>query len=465
LASKYTVLSVTTLGSLMAAVDSTVVYLAIPAMERFFEAGISYLSLVVVAYLIASTAMMIPIGGVATKYGRRRVYLLGFLLYTLSSLLIALSPSIIVVIVLRAVQGVGAGIIGTQGIPILLSAFPPEERGKAVGINSTSWAVGTLVGPVLGGVLVAYDWRYVFLINVPIGSFAMILGLSRIPKDSGKRDASVGYLNVAGFIAFLIPLVAGISFYNLPLILTGLAIFPIFILLEKKSNLVPHNLLRNNRFYPIMVASTLQALAFFGLLYALSLYLQYDLGFSPVDAALILIAYPLASIVSTPFGGYLLDRTGRGGTIMLLGLALQGISILLISMLLQEPTAVLTSLLLSVAGVGGSIYWASSTTLAVDSAGPAFRSMASSALFTVRNIMLIVGIAAFPVFVASTNAGSPDSILLLANTNLNILRATSYYLFMVASLSLLAIPFVVLYIVRGRIRKEVDKERRTDHWT
>ncbi|MDG6933417.1 MAG: MFS transporter [Nitrososphaerota archaeon] len=434
----------------MAAIDSTVVYLAIPAMERYFGSGIAYLSLVIVAYLIASTAMMIPVGSIATRFGRRKIYLLGFLIYTVASGLIAASPSIILVVILRAAQGTGAGIMGTQGIPILLSAFPPNERGRAVGINSTSWAIGTLVGPILGGLLVIFDWRYVFLINIPIGVVALVLGFFRVPKDEGLPTAKVSYSNVLGFILFLVPLTAGISFYSLPLIFAGVALIPLFLALERRNNLVPHELLKNSRYYPILGASTLQALAFFGLIYALSLYLQYDLGFSPVSAALVLVAYPLTSIVSTPLGGYLLDRTHRGGLLMATGLALQGVSTLFLSTQLGTPSGFVTSLLLAISGVGGSIYWATSTTLAVDSAGSAFRSIASSALFTIRNMMLIIGIASFPLFVAGTSSGTVSSILFLPNTSLDILHATVYYVTMIGTLSLAAIPFIVLYIFRRR---------------
>src|SRR5579875_3232645 len=111
-------------------------------------------------------------------------------------------------VIFRAVEGIGGGIMGTEGIPILLSAFPASEHGKAIGINSIAWSIGALVGPVLGGLLVTFDWRYIFLINIPIGLIAIILGLSNIPADSGDTLAKINLSNVIGFLLFIVPLTA-----------------------------------------------------------------------------------------------------------------------------------------------------------------------------------------------------------------------------------------------------------------
>ena len=125
---KYYVLSVTTLVALMAALDTTVVYLALPSMGKFFSTSISYLTWVVAAYLIALIATLIPIAELIKRVNKKLVYLAGFLVFAFSSLFVALSPNILVAIVFRFIEGIGAGILTTAGIPILLDAFPPQER-------------------------------------------------------------------------------------------------------------------------------------------------------------------------------------------------------------------------------------------------------------------------------------------------------------------------------------------------
>ncbi|MDG7043754.1 MAG: MFS transporter, partial [Nitrososphaerota archaeon] len=169
---KYAVLSVTTLGALMAAIDSTIIFLAIPEIGQYFGIGISYLSLIIIIYLVAATAMMIPSISLAARFGKKTLYMTGFALFTVSSLLIVFSPNVLIVVILRAIEGAAAGIMGSLGIPILMDSFESGERGRAVGINAISWSIGTLVGPILGGFLVVIDWRLIFLINVPIGVFA-----------------------------------------------------------------------------------------------------------------------------------------------------------------------------------------------------------------------------------------------------------------------------------------------------
>ncbi|WP_287954794.1 MFS transporter [Acidiplasma sp.] len=179
---RYYVLLVTTLSTLMAAVDSTIVYLALPEIGENFQTNVSNLTLVIVIYIISSTVMLAPAIEIIKKFGNREFYITGFSLFTASSLFVALSPGINFMIISRFFEGIGAGIMTATDIPIILNAFPQEERGRAVGINSISWSVGTLMGPLLGGFLVLFNWRYIFLINVPVGILAIFFAFKFIRK-------------------------------------------------------------------------------------------------------------------------------------------------------------------------------------------------------------------------------------------------------------------------------------------
>ncbi len=437
---KYFVLSITTLGSLMAAIDSTIVFLALPAMGHYFSSSVSYLTWIVVAYIISATIFMIPSADIMRKIGKKQLYLIGFVIFALSSLVIALSSNVIMVIIFRFIEGIGAGFLSAVGIPILLDAFPPQERGRAVGINSISWAIGTLVGPVLGGYLVLYDWRYVFLINVPIGIIAAILGLARIPHYPKENAQKYDPIPLIGLIAFLLPLTVGISFINVYFLVASAIIFPFFIMAQRRNPIIPSVLLKNRNYVRVSISSTLQALSFFGVLYALSLYLQISRGMSSLSASLYLFTYPLASMIANPVSGFLFDRTGKGAHLLVIGLVMQAFGIFMVAY-----TMTLIPIYLFIAGFGGSLFWAPSTTMVVDAAGPKFRGIANSSLFTLRNMSLILGISVFPIFVSAFSHVKSSSIIITA-FGANLSASTSYYLITVSLLSVLAIIPIVGFL-------------------
>lgn len=448
---KYVVLSVTTLAQLMAAIDATIVFLAVPSMGRYFSANASFMTMFVVSYIIATTALLLPTGAVGQRYGRKTPFLLGFAVFALSSFAIAFSPNILWAIIFRAVEGVGAALMLTMAIPLLLNAFPPEERGKAVGISSTSWSIGALMGPIVGGFLVSLAWQYIFLINVPIGFAGLVLGIKRIPAEKGLTSVKVNKVNVVGFLLFLVPLVIGIAFLNIYWIILSAVMLPVFIFTQRGRPLVPVELLANRKYYPIVTAAAMQGISFMGVLYVLSVFLQSDLGMSSVSAGLAVAPFPAASIIGTPLGGYLLDRLKKGGSLMFFSLALQGVSILIIAFMLKDFHTLIIPLVL--AGLGGSIFWSVSTTMSVDVSGNKYRNMASGTLFTVRNGALIVGIALLPVFISFLSGNSSGSLLIFG-TSESIFDPVRAYLVFLGALPVLS------SILIGSTRKRWDSLRR-----
>ncbi|MEM3185537.1 MAG: MFS transporter [Conexivisphaerales archaeon] len=451
---KYTVLAITTLGALMTSLDSTIVYLAVPAMQKYFTAGIAYLTLVIVAYLISTTSTMIPSGSLATKFGKKNIYIIGFIIFTLSSLLIAVSPNIISAILFRAIEGVGAGIMGTVGIPILLAVFPQNEHGRAIGINSIAWSIGALLGPVLGGILVTFDWRYIFLINVPIGVTASTLGYYVIPGDTGNLTTKVSIKNMAGFLSLIVPLTVGISFLNYYWLLASLAMAPFFVLSQRGETLIPTKLLMKRSYIVLLISTSLQALSFFAVSYALSIYLQSDIGLIPLVTGIVLAANPIASLVTSPLSGYLFDRTRRGSEIMLAGLLVQGSSILILAYMIQNISVVYIFAILFVSGIGGTLFWTSSTVLAMNAGGESNRSIASGTIFTLRNIALVIGLTSFPLFIAGSGGGIAS--ILTFQTDANIFLAVKYYLIAIALLSYISLGFTFLYRIIERIENKQD---------
>jgi MFS family permease len=437
---KYGILTVTTLSTLMAAIDSTIVYLALPAMGQTFHSGISYLTIVVVSYLISTTIMLVPSIEITKRIGNRSFYIIGFSIFTTSSLIIAISSTIDMVIVFRFIEGIGAGIMTSSDIPIILGAFKKGERGKAIGLNSIAWSIGTLIGPVLGGFIVAINWRYIFLINVPIGIIAIIAGSIIIRKDKPLK-ARVRYKSTVSMAIFLIPLIIGIAFINTYYLLIALVILPIFLYIQIKHPVIDKKLLKNIKFSLITVASFLESFVFFSVLFALSLYFQSDLGYSSIETGLIIVTYPLASIVSSPVGGMLYDKYSNPEAIMAAGALLECIPVLFIGIYFKFIPE-----LLLVAGFGGSFFWAPSTTMITDALGERFRVQANNAMFIMRDIGIITAISILPIFIlhfSGINVSLGD--IFVSRVRINISAGISAYLIITSIISLSSLMFIYMY--------------------
>ena len=437
---KYGILAVTTLSTLMAAIDSTIVYLALPAMGETFHSGISYLTIVVSAYLISTTVMLVPAIEITKRIGNRNFYIIGFSVFTISSLIIAVYLNIFSVIVFRFTEGIGAGIMTSSDIPIILGAFKRGERGKAIGLNSIAWSIGTVTGPVLGGFLVAINWRYIFLINVPIGLVAIYSGF-RIIKNDRPVKLPLKYRSALSMAIFIVPLVLGIALINVYYLIVAVGVFPLFIYIQIKNPLIERRLLRNIRFSLITIASFLESFVFFSVLFALSLYFESDLGIGSIETGLLIMTYPLASIVSSPIGGMLYDRYPNSEAIMAAGALLECVPVIFIALYLRFIPE-----LLFIAGFGGSMFWAPSTTMITDSLGERYRVQANNSMFIMRDMGIIISISILPLFImyfSKINVSLGD--IFIARVMVNISAGVTAYLLFTSIISLSSLIFIYAY--------------------
>jgi MFS family permease len=174
---KWMVLSVTTIGALMSAIDSTIVTLALPNMMVDLHSDLISMIWVIMAYILVSTVFLLTFGRVADLFGRVRMYNLGFVVFTIGSALCGFSTSATQLILFRLVQGAGAAMMVVNSAALLTEVFPADERGRALGINGITWSAGGVIGPVLGGLILSVgNWRWIFFINVPIGLLGAVWG-------------------------------------------------------------------------------------------------------------------------------------------------------------------------------------------------------------------------------------------------------------------------------------------------
>lgn len=186
---KWIVLSVTTIGALMAAIDSTIVILGLPNMMVELHADLVEMIWVIMGYILVSTVFLLTFGRLADMLGRVRLYNLGFVIFTFGSALCGLAGTAGQLILFRLVQGSGAAMMVVNSVAILTEVFPPDQRGRALSINAITFAAGGVIGPVLGGfILTVANWRWIFFINVPIGLIGAAWGYLALKEISARKQ-------------------------------------------------------------------------------------------------------------------------------------------------------------------------------------------------------------------------------------------------------------------------------------
>ncbi len=403
---KWIALSVTTIGALMSAIDSTIVILALPDMMVKLHADLIEMIWVIMAYILISTVFLLTFGRVADMLGRVRMYNLGFVVFTIGSALCGISQSATQLILFRLVQGAGAALMMVNSPAIITEVFPPNERGRALGINGITWALGGIAGPLLGGlILTAADWRWIFYINIPIGIIGTVWAYRALHETSkpkqGERFDPLGAATFSlGLVALLIALTLGIEYgwTSLPI----LSLFTLFVVMlvvffwweRRPANPVLDLSLFQNRVYNFSVlAAMLQSLAMFAVNFLIVFYLQGVRGYDPLTAALLLIPLSIVSAVVGPLSGLLADHIGARIPATL-GVLVQAAALVWFNLQLSPTTsyaAIAFGLVLM--GLGGGLFWSPNTSAAMNSAPLPRLGIASATLATLRQTGMVTSFA------------------------------------------------------------------------
>jgi EmrB/QacA subfamily drug resistance transporter len=312
-----TALAVSILSSFLTPFMASGLNVAMPIIAKEFSLDAVALGWVPTAYMLAAAMFLVPFGRIGDIFGRKKIFAAGVAVFALGSALAALSPSGLVFIASRAVQGIGGAMIFGTGVAILTSVFPPNERGKAIGLNTAAVYVGLSSGPVLGGFLTAgLGWRSIFWITVPIAAAAFVVTLWKLEGEWAEaRGEGFDWIGSIAFGSGLITLMYGFS--RLPsglgvvLTVTGLAFLALFVRIEHRvrAPVLDLRLFRNNRIFAFSnLAALINYSATSAVSFLVSLYLQYIKGLPPQKAGLVLIAQPVVMAVCSPFAGKLSDR-------------------------------------------------------------------------------------------------------------------------------------------------------------
>jgi MFS family permease len=428
---KWVALSNTTLGMLMATVNSSIVIISLPAifrgigLEPLQPGNIGYLLWMLMGYLVATSVLVVTFGRIGDMLGRVRMYNAGCVVFTVASIGLALVPghggaAALELIALRIVQGIGGALLMANSTAILTDAFPVDQRGMAMGINQVAAIAGSFIGLILGGVLADIDWRLVFWVNVPIGLLATAGAYLGLRETSRRRAAATvdwwGNLTfAAGLIMLLIGITYGIQPYGghtmgwtspvvLTLMIGGLAILAAFTVVERRvaQPMFHLDLFRIRAFSAGNLAGLLASIARGGLQFMMIIWLQgiwlplhgYSFERTPLWAGIYLLPLTIGFLVAGPLSGWLSDRYGAR-PFATGGMVIAAVAFGLLELLPADFSYPVFALLLLVNGIGSGLFTAPNTAGIMNSVPAGQRGVASGMRATFQNSGFVLSIGLF----------------------------------------------------------------------
>jgi len=420
-------LLVVVVGVLITAIDTTIVVLALPELERALHVPLSGVVWVIIAYLLVITLLATQVGRLGDMFGRVRMYETGFIVFIVGSALCALATNETTIIVYRIIQGVGGALITANSGAVIADTFPREQRGRAYGFNAVGFNVGAVLGILLGGVIITYvSWRWIFWINVPAGIIAFTLAL-RVLRDTGERQRQ--RFDVAGMVIlgaglfgvlWAMTRLATTSFSSevIAALAGGIVLLVIFVFVERSRTapMLNLSLFHIPTVTPTLLASLFQGLANFAVLFLVIMYLQGVRGLTPLHASLLLVPGYLIGGVVGPFGGRISDRVGAVWPATI-GLAVEIGALAIYSQLHVSTALWVVPVAAVVNGIGtGGFFPANSAAVMKAAPGDQF-GIASGLLRTFANVGMVFSFAvailvaarsiprnlAFAIFVGTTH--------------------------------------------------------------
>ncbi|HBI80505.1 MAG TPA: MFS transporter [Bacteroidales bacterium] len=383
--------------------------LALPMIGEEFGLNAITMSWVTMAFLLSSAVLLVPVGKLADIYGRKKIFLTGNVILSISSLLAIASPNGAVLILLRVVQGIGSSMMFATGIALITSVFPPHERGRAIGMNVTAVYIGLSAAPVIGGILIdTLGWHSLFYIPALMGIGAVIAAVYFIKGE--WAEAQNEKFDLKGSIVFVLSMsIMMYGFSKLPtpvaivLTVAGLAGLTLFVKMQTKAKypLLNVTLFRTNRLFALSnLAALINYATTFAITFVLSLYLQYIKGLSPRSAGLLLILQPLVMAVTASWSGRLSDKHDPR-ILASAGMAVIAIGLAMLIPIGADTTLAYLGAVLSLLGLGFGMFSSPNTNAIMGSVEKRYIGLASGTVATMRLVgqMLSMGIATMVIHV------------------------------------------------------------------
>ncbi|MHA7135542.1 DHA2 family efflux MFS transporter permease subunit [Oerskovia turbata] len=408
--SPWSILPALCLGFFMIMIDTTIVNIAVPTLVTTFDTTLTAVGWVNSAYLLTYAVLLLLAGRLGDRFGPKPVFVLGLVVFTLSSLWCGVSGSVEMLIVARAVQGVGAALMTPQTMSMITRVFPPRQRGAAMGLWGAVAGVATITGPLLGGVFVeTWGWEWIFFVNLPVGVVALVLALRSLPSlPTNKRSFDmVGVvLSVVGLFLFVFGIQEGETFHwgtvvgpltIWSIIGLGVLVLAAFVLWQhhlRDRALLPLTLFHSRNFSLANVSGMAVSFGMIGIFFPLTIFLQSILGLSPLEAALVNLPGSLLSGVVAPFAGRLSDRV-PGKWVVATGFTLLAASVVWLG-LAATPDASVWAIVapMTLFGVGTGALFSPLANLATSGLDHRTAGAGAGAFNTFRQVGGVIGSAA-----------------------------------------------------------------------
>ncbi len=416
---KWWALSCTSLGMLLATINSGTLIIALPNLERSLHTSLLELVWVILVYMIASTVLVLSAGRLSDQFGRKRAYIGGFLLFAFASLGAGFASGGTELILWRILQGIGGSLLFANAAAIVTDSFPREQLGLAMGTNTMVAAVGLVIGPVLGGALVLLSWHWVFWFNVPFGLLGSLWAFLVLHELGGRsEDRSFDVLGTITFLVGLTGLVlgiskGGISGWDSPAVIGGLiaaaVLLPLFVLIERhsRSPMLDLTIFQNRLFSAAAAAAFINGLARFALMFVFVFYFQGVQGDSPILAGVKLAPLAVGMLISSPLAGIWADRRGSRG-MAVSGMLVTAAGLAMMTSLGRDTSYVYSCIYLFVVGLGSGMF-NSPNTAAMMGVVPAHRrGIAAGARVLVQNTGAVISIA---FVIAVVTSAVPKNVL------------------------------------------------------
>ena len=442
---KWVALSNTTLGTLMASIDATIVLIALPAIFRGINinpfSSFQYMLWILFGYSIVTATLLVTFGRLSDMFGRVKLYNLGFAIFTVGSILLSITPNqgdagAIELIVFRIVQGIGGAFLFANSAAIITDAFPSNERGKALGINQISFLAGSLIGLVLGGILAVYDWRLVFLVSVPVGVVGTVWSYLKLKEQGTIRKNQK--LDIWGNLAFgggLTLILAGVIYGLIPYgnsvmgwgnpwviasLVTGTGLLVAFPFIESRvaEPMFRLDLFKIRAFSAGNLASLFSSMSRGGVLIMLIILLQgiwlplhgYSFDSTPFWAGIFMIPMSIGFVLTGPISGWLSDKHGAR-LLATLGMVISAAAFVGFVLLPVNFIYITFGAVLFIMGIGGGIFASPNMASIMNSVPAEHRGAASGMRATIQNSASTISQAVFfTIIIVSLSATLPGAL-------------------------------------------------------
>lgn len=391
-------------GVFLATVDGSIINVSLPTLVRALNTQFSHVQWVVLSYLLTVSTSMLSFARLADIWGKKIIYILGFVIFTVGSALCGASFSIWWLIAFRVVQGIGAAMIMGIGAAIVTEAFPPSERGKAMGLIGAIVSIGIIVGPAIGGIIIGtLSWRWIFYVNLPVGIIGTILVRKYVPNYKPTETQRFDYFGAITLFFSLLSLLLALTFgqqqgFNKPIVIsmicTWILLLASFIVIENKKHqpMIDLRMFKNLLFSVNLATGFLSFVALAGVMILIPFYLENILRFDTIHVGLLMGIVPVMLGIISPFSGALSDRAGTR-PITIAGLAVLLIGYLIASTLSSDTSVFGYLIRMFAIGLGMGVFISPNNSAIMGVAARSKLGIVSGFMAITRTLGQTVGVA------------------------------------------------------------------------